>query len=65
VWLCLYDYNLIVKICLVIVKISGCHFFVLRLGHPQYTRGSIGKATYESGDECGLPPLLSGIYYTE
>jgi hypothetical protein len=32
---------------------------------PSIIEGSIGKATYESGDECGFPPLLSGIYYTE
>jgi hypothetical protein len=35
----------------------------LRLGHPQYTRGSIGKATHEFGDECGSSPLPSGISY--
>jgi hypothetical protein len=58
-----YDCDLTVKFCLVIIKISGCYLFVLRLGHPQYTRGSIGKATYEFGDERGSSPLPSGISY--
>jgi hypothetical protein len=63
VWLFRYDCDPTVKIYLVIIKISGCYFFVLSLGHPQYTRGGIGKATHEFGDECGSSPLPSGISY--